>query len=87
MKERGIWKCERRRKERGADAGLEKKRKEKKMEGKERRKERKNCKGKKERKKERREGGGMSIVSWPVFAGGDRSWPELGGQGPKREGG
>ena len=39
---------------------------------------------KKERKK-RREGGGMSIVSWPVFAGGDRSWPELGGKVPKEE--
>ena len=24
-------------------------------------------------------------MAWPVVAGGDRSWPEMGGQGLKRE--
>ena len=52
-------------------------RKEKKKEGKERRKERKKSKG----RKERREGGGRPTVAWPVVAGGDRSWPELAGDG------
>ena len=70
---------ERRKKGRGGDAGLGKIRKEKKrkMEGKERRKERKKSKG----KKERRGGGGRPTVAWPVVAGGDRSWPELAGDG------
>ena len=75
---------ERRKKERGGDAGLEKKRKEKKRKWKEKKEGRKE-RNAKERKKERREGGGRPTVAWPVFAGGDRSWPELGGQGPKEK--
>ena len=56
----------------------EKKRKEN---GRKRKKE-----GRKEmQRKERREGGGRPTVAWPVIAGGGRSWPELGGQSPKKE--
>ena len=43
--------------------------------------ERKKCKEKKERKKE--EKGGRPTVAWPVFAGGDRSWPEWVDKAPK----
>ena len=52
---------------------MEKFSKENKKEGRKIKKERKKSKG----KKERREGGGRPTVAWPVFAGGDRSWPEL----------
>ena len=58
----------------------EKKRKEKKRKWKEKKEGRKE-RNAKERKKERREGGGRPTVAWPVFAGGDRSWPKLAGVG------
>jgi len=83
---------ERRRKERGGDAGLGRIIKEKERKGRKGNREgKKKSKGKKQRKeeKQRKEGGGRPTVAWPVVAGGGRSWPELagvGGQGPKREG-
>ena len=64
------------------------KRKEKKRKWKEKKEGRKE-RNAKERKKERKEGGGRPTAAWPVFAGGDRSWPELAGVGwtrPQREG-
>ena len=77
------------RQENKGDSGKEGRKGERRMLGeKQRRKEKGKERKRKERKKEgkRERERGWPVMAWPAVAGGGRSWPELGGQSPKREG-